>query len=88
MRKDRVVLMGLEADGDSIESYNFSGGTRTFALGIHARNRGAGYVDLDLRPAKQPLEPVGWVRARRFFRAGRRRCFRRSWQEAFAWRTA
>lgn len=46
-----AVLMGLEADGDSINSYNFSGGMRSFALGIHARNRGAGYVDLDLRPA-------------------------------------
>jgi outer membrane cobalamin receptor len=48
-----VLLMGLEADGDSINSYNFSGGVRSFALGIHARNRGAGYVDLDLRPAKR-----------------------------------
>jgi outer membrane cobalamin receptor len=38
-----LVLMGLEADGDSIRSNN---------LGIHARNRGAGYVDLDLRPAR------------------------------------
>ena len=47
-----VLLMGLEADGDSIDSYNFSGGVRSFALGIHARNRGAGYVDVDLRPAK------------------------------------
>jgi outer membrane cobalamin receptor len=45
-----VLLMGLEADGDSINSYNFSGGARSFALGIHARNRGAGYVDVDLRP--------------------------------------
>jgi hypothetical protein len=36
--------MGLEADGDSIRSNN---------LGLHARNRGAGYVDLDLRPAKK-----------------------------------
>ncbi len=48
-----VLLMGLEADGDSIDSYNFSGGARSFALGIHARNRGAGYLDLDLRPAKR-----------------------------------
>jgi iron complex outermembrane receptor protein len=48
-----VLLMGLEADGDSIDSYNFSGGVRSFALGIHARNRGAGYVDVDLRPAKK-----------------------------------
>jgi iron complex outermembrane receptor protein len=38
-----VVLFGLESDGDSIQSNN---------LGRHARNRGAGYVDLDLRPAK------------------------------------
>lgn len=48
-----LLLVGLEADGDSIQSYNFSGGVRTFALGIHARNRGAGYVDVDLRPAKK-----------------------------------
>ena len=39
-----LLLMGLEADGDSIHSNN---------LGIHARNRGAGYVDLDLRPEKK-----------------------------------
>jgi iron complex outermembrane receptor protein len=38
-----VLLFGLEADGDSIHSSN---------LGLHARNRGAGYVDIDLRPAK------------------------------------
>jgi iron complex outermembrane receptor protein len=37
-----VLLFGLESDGDSIHSNN---------LGLHARNRGAGYVDLDLRPA-------------------------------------
>jgi len=38
-----VALIGLEGDGDSIQSNN---------LGIHARNRGSGYVDFDLRPAK------------------------------------
>jgi iron complex outermembrane receptor protein len=38
-----VLLLGLESDGDSIQSNN---------LGLHARNRGSGYVDLDLRPAK------------------------------------
>jgi iron complex outermembrane receptor protein len=38
-----VLLFGLESDGDSIRSNN---------LGIHARNRGAGYVDLDLMPSK------------------------------------
>ena len=57
VRKDSALLMGLEADGDSINSFNFSNLNassavlRTSALGIHARNRGAGYVDLDVRPA-------------------------------------
>ena len=59
MRKDSVLLMGLEADGDSINSFNFSNLNpsntvqRMPALGIHARNRGAGYVDVDVRPAKR-----------------------------------
>ena len=48
-----LLLFGLEADGDSINSYNFSEGVTSFALGIHARNRGAGYIDLDLRPAQK-----------------------------------
>ncbi|MGB6746282.1 MAG: TonB-dependent receptor [Terracidiphilus sp.] len=48
-----LLLMGLEADGDSIQSYNFSGGVRSFALGVHARNRGAGYVDLDWSPPQK-----------------------------------
>jgi iron complex outermembrane receptor protein len=39
-----VLLFGLEEDGDSIHSNN---------LGLHARNRCAGYLDLDLRPAKK-----------------------------------
>ena len=47
-----VLLFGLESDGDSIRSYNLSNGIVSYALGTHARNRGAGYVDLDLRPAK------------------------------------
>jgi iron complex outermembrane receptor protein len=38
-----VILLGLESDGDSIHSNT---------LGLHARNRGAGYADLDLRPVK------------------------------------
>jgi iron complex outermembrane receptor protein len=53
LAKSSVLLFGLESDGDSIRSYNLSGGVTSFALGIHARNRGAGYVDLDLRPAKR-----------------------------------
>jgi len=44
VRATSALLMGLEADGDSIHSN---------ALGLHARNRGAGYVDLDLRPAQR-----------------------------------
>jgi iron complex outermembrane receptor protein len=39
-----LLLFGLESDGDSIRSNN---------LGQHARNRGAGYADVDLRPAKK-----------------------------------
>lgn len=42
VQKTSALLVGLESDGDSIRSNN---------LGIHARNRGAGYVDLDLHPA-------------------------------------
>ncbi|MFT4111613.1 MAG: TonB-dependent receptor [Silvibacterium sp.] len=37
-----VLLIGLDADGDSIQSTN---------LGNYARNRGAGYADFNLRPA-------------------------------------
>jgi iron complex outermembrane receptor protein len=50
VRKDSALLTGLEENGDSIRSFNFSGGVTSYALGIHARNQGAGYVDLDLRP--------------------------------------
>ena len=42
LAKASALLLGLEADGDSIRSNN---------LGDHARNRGAGYVDFDLHPA-------------------------------------
>lgn len=37
-----ILLIGVEADGDAIHSNN---------LGEHARNRAAGYIDLDLHPA-------------------------------------
>jgi outer membrane cobalamin receptor len=47
-----VLLLGLESDGDDIRSYNLYQVKLSYALGLHARNRGAGYVDLDLRPAK------------------------------------
>ncbi len=39
-----VLLFGLESDGDSIHSNN---------LGLHSRNRGAGYVDFDWKPSRQ-----------------------------------
>jgi outer membrane cobalamin receptor len=48
-----ALLFGLEADGDSIRSFHAAGGAVTDALGVHAENRGAGYVALDLRPAKR-----------------------------------
>jgi iron complex outermembrane receptor protein len=55
--KQGVALMGLEADGDSIHSNN---------LGLHARNRCAGYVDFDLRPAKSRWSLSAGARAEIF----------------------
>jgi vitamin B12 transporter len=52
-----VFLLGLESDGDSIRSNN---------LGFHARNRGAGYVDLDIRPAKSRWNLSAGVREELF----------------------
>jgi iron complex outermembrane receptor protein len=52
-----VLLFGLESDGDSIRSNN---------LGLHARNRGAGYLDLDLRPAKSRWNLSAGVREELF----------------------
>lgn len=53
VQRGALLLMGLEADGDSIRSFNFSGGATSFALGVHARNRGAGYLDAQWAPAKK-----------------------------------
>ncbi len=61
-----LLLAGLEADGDSIQSYNFSGGARSFALGVHARNRGAGYVDLDWSPPQKRWSLSAGARAEIF----------------------
>jgi len=55
--KTSLVLLGLESDGDSIVSNN---------LGIHARNRGAGYLDLDLRPATRRWNLTAAVREELF----------------------
>jgi iron complex outermembrane receptor protein len=52
-----VLLFGLESDGDSIRSNN---------LGLHARNRGAGYVDLDLRPVRSRWNLSAGVREELF----------------------
>ena len=57
-----LLLMGLEADGDSIHSNN---------LGIHARNRGAGYVDVDWRPAKKRWSLSAGAREEIFSGGGR-----------------
>ena len=54
---DSIVLTGIEGDGDSISSNN---------LGNHARNRGAGYLDVDLRPAKRQWNLSAGVRAEMF----------------------
>lgn len=48
-----LLLFGLEADGDRIDSRNFAGSAVKNALGVHARNRGAGYADLDWRPSNK-----------------------------------
>jgi iron complex outermembrane receptor protein len=55
--KSSALLFGVESDGDSIQSNN---------LGIHARNRGAGYLDLDLRPAKSRWNLSGGLREETF----------------------
>jgi iron complex outermembrane receptor protein len=57
-----LLLMGLEEDGDSIHSNN---------LGLHARNRGAGYVDVDLRPAKKRWSLSAGAREEIFSGGGR-----------------
>jgi iron complex outermembrane receptor protein len=58
IKSTSVLLFGLESDGDSIRSYNLGENNSgkevlSFALGLHARNRGAGYAVVDLRPAKR-----------------------------------
>jgi iron complex outermembrane receptor protein len=52
--KNSTLAYGLEESGDSIRSYNFSenssgGEVLSNALGVHARNQGAGYANLSLR---------------------------------------
>jgi iron complex outermembrane receptor protein len=51
--RNTTLAYGLEESGDSIHSFNFSEGgsgeVLSNALGVHARNQGAGYANLSLR---------------------------------------
>jgi len=51
--RNSTLAYGLEESGDSIHSFNFSqvGSSEVLsnALGVHARNQGAGYANLSLR---------------------------------------
>jgi iron complex outermembrane receptor protein len=51
--RNTTLAYGLEESGDSIHSFNFSqvgsSELRSNALGVHARNQGAGYANLSLR---------------------------------------
>jgi iron complex outermembrane receptor protein len=60
LKANSVLLAGLEADGDRIASNN---------LGVHARNRGAGYIDIVIRPAKRRWNFSAGVRGE-FFSGG------------------
>jgi len=50
--RNSTLAYGLEEAGDSIQSFNFSQGSsgevRSNALGVHARNQGAGYANLSM----------------------------------------
>ena len=56
-----ALLFGLEANGDSIRSNN---------LGVHARNRGAGYADLDLHPGARRWKASAGLREEVFSGGG------------------
>ena len=75
VHKDSALLMGIEENGDSIRSFNFSGGVTSYALGVHARNQGAGYVDLDLRPAAKRWSLSAGAREEIFLGWGASRVF-------------
>jgi len=51
--RNTTLAYGLEESGDSIHSFNFSGGVLSNALGVHARNQGAGYANLSLRALRR-----------------------------------
>jgi iron complex outermembrane receptor protein len=51
--RNSTLSYGLEESGDAINSFNFSGGAVSPALGVHARNQGAGYANLSLRSLRR-----------------------------------
>lgn len=51
--RNTTLAYGLEAAGDSIHSFNFFEGSLSNALGVHARNQGAGYANLSLRSLRR-----------------------------------
>ena len=56
--RNTTLAYGIEADGDSIHSFNFSENNsgaevHSNALGVHARNQGAGYANLSLRSLRR-----------------------------------
>ncbi len=61
--KNSTLAYGLEESGDSIQSYNFSQGSsgevRSNALGVHARNQGAGYANLSMSALKRFSLSIG-----------------------------
>ena len=68
--KNATLSYGLEADGDTIRSFNFSGGTVSNALGIHARNQGAGYANPPASRALKRFSLSIGARERSFVRPG------------------
>jgi len=57
--KNSTLSYGLEESGDSIHSFNIFGGAESYALGVHARNQGAGYANLSLRALGRASLSVG-----------------------------
>ena len=57
--KNSTLAYGLEESGDSIHSFNIFQGAQSYALGVHARNQGAGYANLSLRAVRRFSLSVG-----------------------------
>jgi iron complex outermembrane receptor protein len=57
--KNSTLSYGLEESGDSIHSFNIFEGAESYALGVHARNQGAGYANLSLRALGRTSLSIG-----------------------------